>query len=409
LKLLYVTQYYPPETGAGATRAEAMVRYLSALGWEIDVVTELPNYPEGKIHSNYHSSFFKREQTGSITVNRIWVWANRRETFLQQIAFFTSFMVSSFLYLILNPRKYNVIYVSSPPIFGAISSCIISKIFRSPFVLEVRDLWPDSATGIGAFSQNSHWYQFGKRIEKWLYKKADLIIPVTKKSEQYILNQYPDTKTFVIPNGVDIRQFRPIENAYDLLEESLNNNKFRVGFVGSLGVIHDFRTTLRAAKICERDPDIEFVIIGDGRNRSLLLKLMKDYQSKNIRWLGLKNHSKIPAYISTFDIGINPVNDTDIFKTIVTVKFYEYLACNVPVISLARGLMKEFGEQSESAITLEPGNGQKLAETILFLKSNPDQLEQLRTQARDWVIKNYDREKWAGILSSLLKERFIDS
>ncbi|MEX0780007.1 MAG: glycosyltransferase family 4 protein [Balneolales bacterium] len=407
MKILLISQYYPPETGAGATRAEALTRYLSECGWEIDVIAEIPNYPTGNVPPEYQSAFHFRESYDGTTINRLWVWANKRETTLQQMVLFGSFLMSSLWYAMQNPRKYDCVYATSPPFFSALSGCLISKLYGIPFVLEIRDLWPDAAVGIGKITRKSYWYRFGKRLEHWLYKQADLIIPVTHETGKIIQKTHPDAKINVVQNGVDLEHFKPIENPADFVDEPYDNSKFRVGYVGSLGVIHDFKTVVEAAKLCEHDENIEFVIIGDGSCRNLLTSLIEEYKPRNLKWLGLKSHDKVPAYISSFDVGINPVYDIDVFESIITVKFFEYLACEVPVISLARGLMEQEGQKSKAAITLEPEKPQLLADTVLRLKNNDDELSTLKANARSFIREYYDRKRLTYKLSNILKERFV--
>ncbi|MEX0684521.1 MAG: glycosyltransferase family 4 protein [Balneolales bacterium] len=408
MNILLIAQYYPPETGAGATRAEALTRYLSECGWEIDVISEIPNYPTGIVPEEYQSGIHFREKHNGTTVNRLWVWANKRETTLQQMGLFGSYLVSSMLYALLNPRKYDFVYATSPPIFSALSGCLIAKIYRIPFVLEIRDLWPDAAVGIGKITKRSYWYRFGKRLEHWLYKQADVIIPVTHETGAIIKKDHPGALIHVIQNGVDLEHFKPIANPEKVVDESFDDKKFRIGFVGSLGVIHDFKTVIEAAKLCEIDDDIEFVIIGDGSCRNLLTSLIEEHRPKNVIWLGLKDHEKIPAYISLFDVGINPVYDIKVFESIITVKFFEYLACEVPVISLARGVMQQEGDKSKAALTLEPENAELLANTIIELKKDPARLKSMKSHARSFIHDYYDRKKLTYKLSAILKDKFID-
>jgi len=404
MRILYITQYYPPEVGAGAVRSEAMVRNLIKDGWEVDVITEIPNYPTGKTHPKYGKDWAYRQKNGPLTIHRIWVWANQRRNIGEQLLFFLTFMVSSFLYLLFREKDYDIIYCTSPPIFAAISGLMISKISGAKFVFEVRDLWPDSAVDQKSLQSKSFFIRMGRVLEKWLYHSADLIIPVTKESKKIIETKSNGTPTQVITNGVDLSLFRHI-NSQDLkLDEPYNHNKFRVGYVGSLGVIHDLETFVKAAKICEKDKSIEFVIVGDGGRNNKLHKLIDEYNSKNIVWLGLKKHQKVPHYISSFDLALNPINDSKAFKSIVTVKFYEYLACEVPVISSGRGAIDHISKLSGSAITVPPGDFEALAEVIMELKNNSQKRNELSQNARSFVAEKFSRENLALKLSQALKK-----
>jgi colanic acid biosynthesis glycosyl transferase WcaI len=404
-QILYLSQYYPPEIGAGAVRSDAITSYLAGDDWNVDVVCEIPNYPTGETPDEYKGKWVYSEKINdNLTINRVWVKANQRRNFLQQITFFLSFMVSSFLFAINNPKRYDIVYVTSPPIFAAISGCILAKLFGSKFVFEIRDIWPDSVVNEEALQNNSLFVKIGTSLEKWLYRNADLLVPVTEASEEIIAARASGTPTSVIPNGVDLNLFNQKQDPKAGIDEQIDPAKFRVGYVGSLGFIHDLDTLIRAAKLCESDRSIEFIIVGDSGRNNMLQYLLDEYQPNNVSWVGLKKHTQIPYYISSFDIAVNPVNNRFALESIVTVKFYEYLACEVPVITSARGALQAIGEQSGGAITVPPGEADTLAETILKLKADDVKRKALTQHSFQFVKENFDRRKHAAKLSSILKQ-----
>jgi len=402
MNLLLISQYFPPEIGAGATRSESLVRYLREKGWEIEVISELPNYPTGIIPANYRHSFHQKEEYCGSTIHRLWVWANSRSSNIQKMGLFLTFLWSSLLYILFHPKKYDLVYASSPPIFAAVAGCLIAKILRTRFVLEIRDIWPDAAVDIGSVDRDSLFFKIASIIEHWLYKQADLIIPVTEAAETIIKHRSPETKTQVVFNGVDLENFHRIDNPMDFVEESYDSDKFRIGYVGSLGVIHDMKTVVEAAKLCEDDPEIEFIVVGDGSQRNKFLNYVNEVKPVNLKWLGLKPHELIPAYISSFDVALNPVYDHATFESIITVKFYEYLACGVPVISTARGQLQKEGILS-GAITIDPGEPRKLACKIIELKNDPQKLTEMRKKAPEY-IKKFTRRSMTFKLSDILTE-----
>ena len=190
------------------------------------------------------------------------------------------------------------------------------------------------------------------------------------------------------------------------MDEPYDSSKFRVGYVGSLGVIHDLRTFVEAAKLCEEDPDIQFVIVGDGGRNNQLKEILDEFKPENLDWLGLKKHEQVPYYISSFDVAVNPINPSQSFESIVTVKFYEYLACGVPVITCGKGLMKEIGDKSGAAITVEPKNPEQLAQKIREIKDDQQIKEKLAGSGRRFVNSKYSRKRLAKDLSAELKKQF---
>ncbi len=381
-----------------------MSQYLSSDGWNVDVVCEKPNYPTGVTDDNYKDGWSHVEKKNeNLTVHRIWSIANQRKNVIQQLLFFISFMISSFFYVLSNPKRYDIIYATSPPIFVGITGCLLSKILGGKFVYEVRDIWPDSAVNQIELENESLFIKTGKKIERWIYRNANLIIPVTPSAEKIIRERCNGTPTSVISNGVDLDIFNKKENPYCMMDEDYNQSKFRVGYVGSLGVIHDLKTFVEAAKLCEDDPEIQFVIVGDGGRNNRLQDIIKEFELGNLDWVGLKKYEQIPYYISSFDIALNPINPSIAFESIVTVKFYEYLACGVPVITSGRGLMKEIGDESGAAITVEPNNARELANAILRLKGDKLLLNKLSGRGRMFINDRFSRLKLASKLSKQLK------
>jgi len=405
-KLLYITQYYPPEVGAGAVRSNIMSRYLAQDGWDVDVVCEKPNYPTGVIDENFREKWVYKEIVNeNLTVHRIWSVANERKNLLQQLLFFLSFMVTSFIYMLCNPKRYDIVYVTSPPIFTGVAGYLLSKIFGARFVFEVRDIWPDSAVNQTELDGEPIFLRLGKKLENWLYHNADLIVPVTDAAEKIIRSRSNGTPTSVIPNGVDVDLFEKKTCPEAGMDEPYDSSKFRVGYVGSLGVIHDLRTFVEAAKLCEEDPDIQFVIVGDGGRNNQLKEILDEFKPENLDWLGLKKHEQVPYYISSFDVAVNPINPSQAFESIVTVKFYEYLACGVPVITCGKGLMKEIGDKSGAAITVEPKNPEQLAQKIREIKDDQQIKEKLAGSGRRFINDQYSRSKLAIKLSNELKRK----
>ncbi len=397
MKLLLLTQYFPPETGASATRNASMARFLKKEGWDIEVVCEQPNYPMGELLPGYQNRFHQTEEFEGIPVQRLWVWLTRKKDTTSQLLFFLSFMFSSAWYLLRNPKRYDIVYVSSPPMFPALSGWLAARLFGSKLVLEIRDIWPDAAVDIGKFEEKSWLFYWGEKLERWLYRQVDLIVPVTDHSERIIQQRCGSTPTKVVYNGIDPDHF--INH-----KKSRSASGFTVGYVGSLGVIHDLETLVRAAKYCESDPEIQFVVVGDGGKREEFKRLLETYQPTNLCWEGLIPHDQVPRKIATFDIALNPVFPSRSFESIITVKFYEYLASSTPVISTAKGLMEVVGNRSKACITVKPQDPKAIQEQIMYLKNNPDLLDQMGRDGREFVIRNFSRKKMASLLSGTLKQ-----
>lgn len=381
-----------------------MTQALSAAGYEIQVVAERPNYPLGIPYDGYKDRSHTDEIYQGVSVTRTWVAMNRRRNLLEQMVFYLSFMVSSLLTVLRSTRKYDLVITTSPPIFGAISGALLSKWIGCPFVLEVRDLWPDSAVKKELYSNNSWFIRIGKKVEAWLYRRADHVIAVTDAAESIIQSKSGHNRTSVIWNGVNTELFKQIPSELWPKDAHKREGVFRVGYVGSLGQIHDIESFIRAAKAVENDKDIEFMIVGDGGQQDQLQNLLETIQPDNVYWVGLKPHNEVPAFMSSFDLAVNPIHDSEAFRSIITVKFYEYLACEVPVICLASGVQESMANASGAAIVHPPGDWQSLADDVLRLKNNPKALMGFRSHARPFVENHYSRSSQAAQMVD-----FVDS
>ncbi|MCH8556535.1 MAG: glycosyltransferase family 4 protein [Balneolia bacterium] len=398
MKILYITQYFPPEIGAGPVRAQANTDFLSEQGHDVDVLCQFPNYPTGKTPGNYKGKWLIAEQHGYLRVNRVWVFPTARKNRLDQLLLFGSFFITGLFFAIRNIKEYDIIYASSPPLSSALIGAFLSRLTGIKWIFEVRDLWPDSLLGTAGGSSASLLYKLLKHTENRLYKSADLTIAVTDAAAETIQSNQPLADVRVVHNGVDPESFIPAEP-----DAENSTDTFRVGYIGSIGVIHDFEPVVRAAKLCEDDSRIQFIIVGDGSRADELEELVRYYKPLNLQWIGLKPYSEIPDIMKTFHIGLNPIRNAKPFETIINVKFYEYLSCQVPVISLGRGTIKMIGDESRSAITLDPGDYKGLAENIKELLANPDKLRKLKENSRSFVYEAYNRKNLAADIEALIQ------
>lgn len=401
-RVLYISQYYPPEVGAGAVRSKSIVNTLGQDDWNVDVICEVPNYPIGKRFKGYEKgNLFIEQESDNVTIHRVWVRITKRRHVREQLSLFLSFMASIFFYALRLNKKYDIIYCTSPPLFSGFSALILSKFLKAKFVFEVRDLWPDSAKD-SFKSDNSVIFKLGLWMEKIIYRGADLIISVTEEAKKIILQKSPNSKVKVVHNGVDTTLFRPIPKHEIQIDEDIDDSKFIVGYVGSLGVIHDLDTLVRAAKLCEVDPDIHFVIVGDGGRNNMLNKILEEINPNNITWVGLKPYEKIPHYISSFSLAANPMKDKKIFDSVITVKFYEYMACGVPVITSDLKSVSMLADTNKRAITVKASDEHELFEAIIDAKKNPEALSELAKLSLDFVRSKFERDVLAKQISDEL-------
>jgi colanic acid biosynthesis glycosyl transferase WcaI len=277
LRILYISQYFPPEVGATQTRAFEMASNLVRRGHRVTVLTEFPNHPLGVIPSQYRHKLFTRENMAGIDVIRTWVFTRPEKNLYVRLAFYFSFMVLSILRAVFIQKKFDVVYATSPPLFVAVSGFVISIIKRSRFVLEIRDLWPESAVVLGELS-SSLLIGLSEKLETLLYKKAIRIVMVTRGicSRLKEMN-IPGAKLSLIPNGANTDLYQPGEKDRALLRSlGIRDSHFVVMYTGLHGLMHGLEFVIEAACEFQRDPELFFVFIGDGVMKSRLI----------CRWIG---------------------------------------------------------------------------------------------------------------------------
>ncbi|MGM0587340.1 MAG: glycosyltransferase family 4 protein [Bacteroidota bacterium] len=405
MRVLYLTQYYPPTIGAGSVRSAAMVQTWAERDWTIDVVTEYPVYPLGTAMDLTKVQEVELETPKGVTVHRVKTAEYTPASFLQKLWNQLSFLIASVLFILRHPQSYDLVYVTSPPLFPAFGGLLLKKILGARLTVELRDLWPDAIQPHTPIGTNSWGYQLLKRMEEYLYDQADRLVTVTPESKQMIKPLSNGTPVSMIRNGVDDQTFTPTNGVP--VEPSPT---FTVGYVGSFASQHDLRTLLKAAELCSTDPEIEFQIIGSGKREAEFRRLLQAHPQAKVNWMGLQPHDKVPSLIRHFDVAVNPIIESAATRSSVTVKFYEYLACGVPVINSARGAAEELGEQSGAVISIDPNSPEALRDIILELKNNPSRLQQLQKAAIGYFKSEgsrFSRSFQANKLADILNTEII--
>ncbi len=389
MKILYITQYFFPEIGATTNRALANVRYLANKKHTVTVLTELPNHPKGVFFEGYKHKISMSEKMENFVINRVWVYTSQKKNFITRILFYVSFMLMGFINTMLKWRKYDLIYISSPPLFVA-GIGLMLKVFypKVRIVFEVRDLWPKSAVDLGELN-NPRAIKFAEKLENAIYTKSDLIIGLTVGIKNYISKEFPK-KTICIPNGVDLTLYNKTSGRDEL---------FTVCYTGTMGLIHSVDTIIEAAKLLQ-DEDIIFQFIGDGAKKNEIIALSKKYKLDCVRFIDSVPIKKIQDYLSKASIGISTTKKFELCKGTIPVKIFGYMACELPVIVSGWGESVDIIKEAGCGLWVDAENPEQLAEKILYLKNNPEELASMGKLGREFVEKYYNREKQAEQIES---------
>jgi colanic acid biosynthesis glycosyl transferase WcaI len=410
MKILYISQYFPPEMGAPAARAVELSRHWAGLGHDVTVLTGFPNHPTGVVPLDYRDKFRRlvvREKTNGVKVVRTWLlpFPNRKahERMLNYSSFCAS-AASTGLFL----SRPDVVIASSPQLLVGLSGWWLAQWKRVPFVFEVRDLWPESLVAVGVGDGSSLLHKFLAKIAGFLYRHAARIVVVTPAFEEYLVEHWsvPRKKISVIQNGVETQLFSP-EAGTGLRKELGIQEKFAVSYIGTLGMAHGLETIITAAEaLRDTHPEIVFVVLGEGAEKERIVTLARERRLDNLRFVDQQPREKISAYICASDVCLVPLKKTDVFKTVIPTKMLEFMSCARPVILGVDGQARIILEQARGGVVVEPENPEALANAILYLAANPEKAREFGRNGREYIVREFSRgqtaEKYIGVLERLL-------
>jgi len=401
MRILYITQYFHPEIGATTNRALANVRCFANIGHDVTVLTEMPNHPKGIIFDGYKHKMFMKEKMEDFMIHRVWVFTSVKKNFITRILFYISFMFMGFLHTLFNWKKYDVIYVTSPPLFAGVIGYFLKKIYRrTKFIFEVRDLWPDVAIEMREL-QNKQYQNLSYKMERDFYKSADKIISVTESFKERIVAKgiYGD-KINVVRNGTDL-EFNKVTVSEQLRNHFEVENNFIVVYAGILGIAQNIKTLLESGKQLS-SYNVKILLVGSGPEERILKEYAKDNKISNVIFIGEVTKADVGEYLMLADCGIIPLRNIKVFESTIPSKLFDYMAASLPILLGVKGEAAEILKQAKAGITYEPDDSEDLAIKILWLKNNPNQLKQMSLNGRKFVEINYNRMKKAEELEKIL-------
>ena len=397
LNILFFTHYFPPESNAPASRVHETCRHWVRQGHDVTVVTCAPNVPDGKIYPGYRNRLTQQEVIDGIHVNRVWTYiaANRgkRRRSLNYLSYLVSAIIRA-LYL----KRPDVIIATSPQFFCGWTGALARYVFRVPFILEIRDIWPDSIVAVGAM-RGSRKIRLMQWLERKSYASATHIVTVGEGYRQRLLSRnVPFSKISIITNGVDRGLFKQVNGNRELKTKLGLRGKFVCSYVGTIGMACGLDVVLRAAKSLkdQREHDVVFLLVGAGAVREELEAKAKHEQLDNVIFAGQQEKSSVPAFLSVADCCLVHLTRNEIFKSVLPSKIFEALAMKRPVILGVEGYAAQVVEEIGGGICIEPENEQQLLSAIKALKSDPQHRAMLGARGHAEVVRNYDRERLAS-------------
>src|SRR6266496_2155047 len=393
--------------GAPAARVSELSRHWVEAGHDVTVLTGFPNHPDGVIRPEYRKHFRRgvfSEQFHGVSVVRTWLlpFPNRKP--YERILNYSSFCASAALAASFLERP-DVVIATSPQLLVGLSGWWLSRLKKVPFVLEVRDLWPESLAGAGVGGQDSLLYRAIGRTAAFLYRSANSIAVVTPAFREQLVRKWSVSveKVSIIQNGVETALFSP-QNADPALTGSLKApSQFLVSFIGTLGLAHGLDTLVAAAEQLQSiAPEVVIMLVGEGSDRQRIVRLVESKKLSNVRFVPQQCREKIPAYIAASDACVVTLKKSEVFETVIPTKMLEFMSCARPVILAVRGQAQRILEAAGAGICVEPGNPQALCDAILTLRQRPPLCEEMGRNGRSYIVHELSRAGTANDYLQLL-------
>ena len=395
MHILFLTDNFPPEGNAPATRTYEHAREWVKLGHKVTIITGAPNFPEGKVFDGYKNRWYSKSELDGIEIRRVKTYITANEGFAKRILDFMSFMVTSF-FAGLFVKKPDVIVGTSPQFFTAVSAWALSAIRFKPFIFELRDIWPASITAVGAMGRSLP-IRILEKIEVFLYWRADKIISVTHSFKKELIERGVDgNKIDVVLNGVDLSQYEPApQKDGDFAQQYDLTDKFVVGYVGTHGLAHSLDKIVEAAELLVDLKDVRILFAGGGAAKAEVEALVKNKGLSNVTLIPRQQKELMPKLWSLCDISLISLKDTELFKTVIPSKIFESMGMGLPMVMTSPvGEATAILNESRSGIIVKPESPYEVAQVIRELYKDREKLQQLSVNSANAAML-YDRKKLA--------------
>ena len=321
MRILFLTDNYPPEGNAPASRTfEHAVQWVNE-GNSVSVITTAPNFPEGRLFEGYTNSWYAVDEVGGVRVVRVKTYITANEGFVRRTLDYMSFMVSGFVAGLFEKRP-DVIIGTSPQFFTVCAAWMLSVFKWRPYVFELRDLWPASIKAVGAMNDGFALRAL-ERLEMFLYRRAAAIVPVTNTFKAELAARgIEENKIEVVVNGVDLIRYHPRAKCQGLLKEYELEGKFVVGYIGTHGLAHALPRVLEAAELLREISEIVFLFAGGGAQREDLVKMAAEMELPNVRFLSRQDKENMPELWSICDVSLIHLKDDPLFASVIPSKIF---------------------------------------------------------------------------------------
>ena len=395
MRILLIHQAFCGPDDPGGTRHYELAQRLVAAGHALTVITSPDSYLTGERKSLQTSA-------SGVQIRFAATAKGLHRSYFRRVISFLSFACSSVIKA-LQTETPDVIVGTSPPILQAFSAWIVAAVCRRPFVLEIRDLWPDFAVDLGLL-RNRILISLAQSFEHFLYRRSShIVVNSPAYVEQLMKKGVPKDKITMVANGVDVSCFDPEDRGEDFRRKFHVEERLVVMYAGAVGYANDLDSLLRAACRLREHREIVFAIVGDGKEFPRLQQCADAEQLHNTRFITAQPKRSMPKVLAGADVCVAILRNIPMFRTTYPNKVFDYMAAGRPTLLAIDGVIREVVEKSGGGLFVPPGDDQSLADAILKLYHSPDLLEQMGKSARKYVAENFDRDRQARQFAAVLE------
>ena len=394
MRILFLSHYFPPEVNAPAHRTFEHCKEWVGAGHEVHVITCIPSHPRGVPFPGYHKLWYSRETIAGVEVHRVWTLLAPNEGRFRRLLNYLSFVPTAVLRS-LRLGRFDVIIATSPQFFCAVAGWIAASLKRTPWVFEVRDLWPESAQAVGAVGSG---FLLGlvERLERRMYRSARAVACVTRPFiDNLALHGLARDKLWYVPNGMETAFWEAGSPAQARKSLGLDG-RFVVSYVGTVGMAHGLGTLVGAAELlATRRPETVFVVAGDGADRRHVQKLVEEKGLRNIIFTGLVTREEARDILLASDVALVLLKKSPLFEKVIPSKLLEAFAAGCPAVVGVGGEAKRLVQEAGGGLPVEPEDAEAVAAAIDQLAAAPGTRALMSSAAKEYVCREFDRRTWA--------------
>jgi len=401
MRILIIHQWFATPSEPGGTRHFELTSKLVERGHQCAIVASNLSYVTGgKIIDG--RGLVVEQSVGGLRILRAYAYPSVHRSFTGRLVSFFSFMATS-VWAALRVKDVDLVMGTSPPLFQAVSAWLVALLRRRPFLLEIRDLWPEFAIDIGVL-KNPVLIKLSRWLERFLYGRATHFLVNSPAYRDYLVDKgIAPERISLIANGVDPDMFQPQADGQSVRQQLRLDGKFVVTYAGALGMANDIETILRAASQLRDDRSIHFLFVGGGKEQANLQKLAQSLNLENVTFAGGRNKNEMPEILAASDACLATLKNIPMFRTTYPNKVFDYMAAARPTILAIDGVIRDVVENAEGGIFVPPGDATALAEAVRSLRADPDRGRSMGLSARRYVQEHFNRHRQADDFADLLE------